>query len=291
LITEGESNYNDKIEATLGDLKKDKVAVESQGAWIVDLKDQDLGVALVQKEDGTTLYMTRDICAAKYRKEEYNFHKMLYVVGQPQELHFKQLFAILKRMGYKWADQCEHIKFGYYLGMSTRKGTIVFLDDVLDDAKKRALEKMKASPVGEKLKNEEEVADKIGRTAVIFNDLSQARIKDVEFNWDRMLSFEQMEVTADVDFSLLSEPVCRRILSLLMLYPEKVQEAARLHEPSVISNYLLQLGSALHASYKELRIIGSPEPLARARLLLYDCIKVVLKNGLHLLGIKALKRM
>ncbi len=309
---EGESFYNDKTGNLLAHLKQSGLAVLSQGAWVVDLSADILGAAMVQKADETTLYLTRDIAAAQYRFEKYQFQKMLYVVGQPQELHFKQLLKILLRMGLDWCSRCGHVRFGYILGMSTRKGTLVFLDDVLDEARQRALEKMRTSPVGEPVDDQEAVAEIIGRTAVVFNDLSNARIKDVSFDWDRMLSFEGdtgpylqnaharicsisrksgLPVSQEVDFSLLGEPICRRLLNLLALYPEKVQVAARLNEPSVICTYLLELGGTLHSSYRELRVIGSPEPLAKSRMLLYECVKIVLKNGLHLLGLPALERM
>ncbi|MEW6042587.1 MAG: arginine--tRNA ligase, partial [Elusimicrobiota bacterium] len=178
---EGEAFYNQRITATMEKLKNSGLAVLSEGAWIVDLKSCGLGVAIIQKADGTTIYLTRDICAAEYRMEKYKFHKLLYVVGQPQELHFKQLFKILDLLGHRWASCCEHVKFGYILGMSSRKGSLVRLEEVLDEARKRALEKMKESPVGKPLDDEESVAEIIGRTAVVFNDLSSERIKDIEF--------------------------------------------------------------------------------------------------------------
>ncbi len=188
----GESFYNDKIPAVLDELREKNLLVQSEGAWVVRLDEEGLPPAIILKSDGTTLYATRDLAAAEYRKKTYDFYKNLYVVAYQQNLHFKQLFAVLKKMGHEWAEQCEHVAFGMVSledgTLSTRKGKIVLLEDVLT----KAVEKTRAV-IEEKnpgLANKEQVAEEIGVGAVIFSTLSQSRIKDITFSFDRVLNYD-----------------------------------------------------------------------------------------------------
>ena len=188
----GESFYNDKMQPVIDALREKGLLVEDQGAQIVDLTDYGMPPALILRSDGATLYMTRDLAAAKYRKDTYDFDKSLYVVAYQQDLHFRQLFKVLELMGYDWASKCEHVAFGMVSfggeSLSTRKGTVVYLDDLLT----QAVEKARAI-IDEKspdLENKDEVARQVGIGAVVFFDLYNNRIKDIDFTWERALNFD-----------------------------------------------------------------------------------------------------
>ncbi|MFC2075302.1 arginine--tRNA ligase, partial [Bdellovibrionota bacterium] len=237
----GESFYTDLIDQTLKKIESLAETRMSEGALIIDLEKYNIPPVLLKKRDGTTLYATRDLAALMHRYEEFEFEKILYVVGQEQKLHFRQLFAALEVMNIPWAHRCFHIPFGMIRfkdkRMSTRKGNVIFLDDVLDEARDRALKAIEEK--NPSLKNKEEVAEKVGAGAVIFNDLSQRRIKDVIFDWDEMLSFEgntgpYLQYTharicsiirkaekpeKDVDWSLLKEPEEFMLVKAIERYP------------------------------------------------------------------------
>jgi len=188
----GESFYTDHIPAVVDALREKDLLVQSEGAWVVDLSDLDMPPCLVLKADGTTIYATRDLAAAIYRHKTFGFEKMLYVVGAEQTLHFRQVFAVLKKMGHEWADRCEHVPFGLMQidgkKMSTRKGRVIFLEEVLQEAVERA-----AAIIAEKnpnLPEREKVARQIGVGAVIFHDLKTHRIHNVNFSWDEVLNFD-----------------------------------------------------------------------------------------------------
>ncbi len=310
----GEAFYNDKMDATIQRLEEKGLITESQGARVVDLEEEGLGVAIIQKSNGSTTYLTRDLATAEFRHGEYGFDRMLYVVGQPQELHFKQLFTILEKMGYDWVDECEHIMFGYIRGMSTRKGTIVFLDDVLNEAAERVRARMNEISVQKVAKDDiDSVAEDIGLTAVMFSDMKNRRIKDIEFDWDRLLSLQgdtgpylqnalarifgvfrknnEITVTDQIDFSLLSEAKARDLITLIGEFPDTLSYALRVNEPSVITGYLLNLAKQFHSGYNELRIKDAESETAQARLLLFDAIRQVLENGFRLLGFRVLEEM
>lgn len=310
----GESFFNDKMEAVIAEAKARGLTTVSQGALIVDLSEQGIDTpALLKKADGTTLYLTRDLAAAIHRYEKYRFDRMLYVVATPQALHFRQLFAVLKKMGYAWADRCVHVNFGMVLGMATREGNVVYLEELLDEARERALRYMrqnvrKRAEVGD----EEAVAAAVGTAAIFFSDLSRQRIKDYRFDWDEAISLDGdtgpylmnahariagiirkcgMEPDPDADVSFLTEPEAHQLVMLIARYPERLREAAAQNEPSVLAAYLLDLAHALHAAYEKLRVKDAPPALAKARLLLFASVKNVLASGLGMLGIAALDRM
>lgn len=310
----GESFFNDKMEAVIDEARAKGLTSVSQGALIIDLSDQGIETpALLKKADGATLYLTRDLAAAKYRYETYRFDKMLYVVATPQALHFQQLFAALRKMGYAWADRCVHVNFGMVLGMATREGNVVYLEELLDEARDRALRYMrenvkKRAEAGD----EEAIAAAVGTAAIFFSDLSRLRIKDYKFNWDEAISLDGdtgpylmnahariagiirkcgVELDPAADLSPLIEPEAHRLVTLVARYPDKLRAAAALNEPSVLAAYLLDLAHALHAGYEKLRVKDEPAPAAKARLALFASVKNVLASGLGMLGIAALDRM
>ncbi|MBI2875654.1 MAG: arginine--tRNA ligase [Candidatus Tectomicrobia bacterium] len=310
----GESFYRDKVQGVVEELKAMGLLQISQGAAIVDLAPWELNVALLAKSDGATLYLTRDLAAAHERHTEYGFNRLLYVVGSDQRLHFAQLFKILELMGRPWADRCAHVDFGRILGMSTRRGQAVFLEDVLDEGKRRALEKMQANP--EKFAEVEDpdlTADICGMSAIIFSDLSRRRVKDYEFDWEQVLAFEgdtglylqnaharvggimrKSGVTLQdaIDHELLlGEGETLDLVRHLAAFPEVVLRAAEEYEPALICTYLIGLARLLHQAYKVLWVQGRPTPLAEARLKLLWSVKQVLSNGMRLLGMNPLERM
>ena len=311
---QGESFYNDKMDSIVDAAEEKGLTSVSEGALVVDLQDHGIETpALLRKGDGATLYMTRDLAAASYRKKTYDFHKLLYVVGTPQSLHFQQLFTVLKLLGEEWSEDCVHVNFGQVKGMSTRQGNVIYLEELLDEAKDRALKYMSESVEKRtELENAEEVAETVGIAAIFFSDLSKQRIKDYTFDWDHAISFEGdtgpyllnahariagiirkcgVDVDPETELSLLSELEAHQLVSLVSQYQQTLREAARLYEPSVLANYLLELARALHASYNKLRVKGEEEGLARARLLLLTVVKNVLASGMRVLGITPLERM
>jgi arginyl-tRNA synthetase len=310
----GESFYSDLLDKTLSDIEKAGIMEESEGALVVKL-DEDLPPALLKKSDEATLYMTRDIAAAVYRHENFNFDLALYVVGSPQSLHFRQLFRVLKKMGLEWSDSCHHIPFGHIRfaegSMGTRKGNIVFLEDVLNKAKALAL-----SIIDEKnpdLDNKEEIAEAVGIGSIIFNDLKNNRIKDITFEWDDVLNFNgetgpylqytharinsllnnyndtygAVEFFDDLPFSDEGYAVAVKINS----FENVILRASKEFEPSVISRYLLELASEFNSYYNAHRVITDDKNLSLSRALLVRGVRSVLKRGLELLGLKAVDEM
>ena len=309
----GESCYQHKMEPVIDDLKARNLLVESEGAEVVDLSADNLNVALIRKRDGATLYITRDLAAARDRWERFAFEKLFYVVGAEQSLHFGQLFRILELLGHEWAGRCQHVEFGRVHGMSTRKGQAVFLDDLLNEGKARAHERMQENP--EKFKeidDPEATADTAGISAIVFADLCNRRIKNYDFDWDRFLAFEGrtgiylqnaharvagiirksgVALADSVDVSLLSEPEMSELARVLAQYPESIARAAEAAEPSLVANYLLDVATALHKAYHEHRVKGEAQPLAEARLRLYWSAQAVLASGMKLLGMTPLEKM
>ena len=311
---QGESFYNDKMGAVVELAERKGVATISKGALVIDLQEHGIETpALLRKADGATLYVTRDLAAAFYRKETYKFDKMLYVVASAQNLHFQQLFTCLKILGQEWADDCLHVNFGLIHGMSTRKGNVIYLEELLDEARARARQKMAESVLQRpELEDEEAVAEAVGLAAIFFSDLSKQRIKDYTFDWDVAISFEGdtgpylmnahariagiirkcgVELDPEASLAPLVEPESHQLISLVSRYRETLREAAAQYEPSVLAGYLLDLARALHGSYKKLRVKDEEAIVAGARLLLFTVVKNVLASGLRILGIRPLDRM
>jgi len=312
-VYSGESQYNEYMKKIIREIKDKKLWQSSQGAKIIDLQEYNLNIALLKKEDGSTLYLTRDIAAADDRYQKYHFDKMLYVVGTDQKLHFQQLFKILELLGKKWASRCVHVDFGRVQGMSTRKGQVIFLKDLLDEGQRRALEKMKANP--EKfveLSDAKSTADICGLSAIIFADLSNKRIKNYQFDWNKVLNFEGdtglylqnahariagimrksgIELTDKIDYSALKEKEAISLVRWLARYPEIVKLAGDKYEPSFLCTYLLELARYFHKAYHLMRVKGEASTIAKARMNLFWATKQALGNGMKLLGMKLLERM
>ena len=310
----GESFFNDKMDVVIEEARAKGLAAVSDGALIIDLSEEGIDTpALLEKADGTTLYLTRDVAAARYRHETYGCDRIVYVVASGQSLHFRQLFAVLKLLGNSWFKDCVHVNFGLVQGMSTRKGNVIYLEELLDEARQRALAYMRGEIEKRlELEDEETVAEAVGIAAIFFADLSKQRIKDYRFDWDLAISFDGdtgpylmsahariagilrncgLDPDPDADVSPLVEPEAHRLVSLVARYREVLREAGRLYEPSVLANYLLELARGLHASYAVLRVKGEEEGRAQARLLLFTAVKQVLRSGLVILGIRPLERM
>jgi len=306
----GESFYNDKMAPAVEEMKQKNVLVENDGAMIVDLEKYKMPPCLILRRDGGTLYPTRDIASVLYRKNEYNFVKALYVTGHEQILHFAQWFKVVELMGYEWAkDQLVHVPFGFINfaegKLSTRKGNVILMEQFLNDAVAKIREVIELKNPG--LANKEQVAEQVGIGAVIFNDLYNNRIKDIEFSWERMLNFEgetgpYVQYTharcnsvlnkADIDYvdadmtKLIGDDEFE-LIKTLYTFPERVIDAANKYEPFVISRFVMQVAQAYNKFYHNNNILRADEDIKKARLLLTKCTKDVISTGLGLLGIKS----
>ncbi|MEP9410297.1 MAG: arginine--tRNA ligase [Candidatus Brocadia sp.] len=310
----GESFYNTMVEDTIMRIKEKGLARVSEQALIVDLEPYNMPPCLLRKKDDTTLYATRDIAAAEYRKKTYDFDKMIYVVGSEQKLHFHQFFKVLELMGYDWANRCVHVDFGLMKfkdgKMSTRKGRVVLLEDLLVEAIERIRKIIEEK--NPSLENKESVSKDVGIGAVIFADLSTKRSKDVVFDWDEVLNFEGetgpyiqytharlcsilrkygRPVTADINFELLKEDETVILIRNLGQFPSVILKAAEFYEPSLICNYLIDVCGSLNRFYNAHRVLSDDEELTKARILLVDATRQVIKNGLNILGISAPDQM
>ena len=316
----GESFYSDKIPAAVAQLEEKGLLKESQNSIIVDLDQFGLAPALVKKSDGSTLYITRDIAAALYRKDTYDFYKCLYVVASQQDLHFKQLFKVMELMGNQWAQNCIHVQFGMVSlaegTLSTRKGRVVFLEDVLN----KAVEKTREVVVekGVVSENIDRVAEEVGIGAVVFNELAHNRIKDYTFDWDKVLNFEgetgpyvqytharscsllrkagkdmvsKAKNLDNIDYEKLTSNTMYELAKLIHNMPEVIKEAADRYEPSVITRHVVKIAQGFNRFYNEERILQGDATGTVSRLTLVIATKNAIKNGLALLGIKAPERM
>ena len=310
----GESFYNDKMQPVIDELREKGLLIEDKGAQIVDLSDYGMPPALILRSDGATLYITRDLAAAKYRKDTYDFDKSLYVVAYQQDLHFRQLFKVLELMGYDWYRDCEHVAFGMVSfggeSLSTRKGTVVYLDDLLHEAiaKARAIIEEK-SP---ELENKDEVARQVGIGAVVFFDLYNNRIKDIDFTWERALNFDgetgpYVQYTharacsvlrkagetggAKPDFAALSDPFSQDVVRLIEQFPDILKSAVNRSEPSMVTRFSVDLAQAFNKFYYENKVMVDEPGVRAARLLLTRAVRQVLRQALYLIGVEAPERM
>ena len=310
----GESFYNDKMQPIIDALKEKGLLSVSEGASVVDLEKYGMPPCLILKKDGTSLYATRDLAAAVYRKSTYDFYKCLYVVAYQQNLHFKQVFKVLELMGYDWAVDCVHVPFGMVSlegagSLSTRKGNVVFLSDVLDSAVAKSLE-----IINEKnpdLENKEQIARDVGVGAVVFGALSGGRIKDISFSLDKALSFDGETgpylqytharccsitekakcVAGKTDYSVLCDGDAFAVVKLLDAFYPTVLNALDKYEPSIISRYLIDLAQAFNKFYVGNRIIGEADDVAFTRLTLVKAVAATLKTGLNLILLNAPEKM
>jgi len=310
----GESFYEPYLEQTVERIRQAGLVTVSDQALIVDLHAYTMPPCLLRKKDEATLYATRDLAAAMYRHDTYGFWKMLYVVGADQRLHFQQVFKVLELMGFSWAKDCVHVDFGLIRfndeKMGTRRGNIIFLEDVLD----RAVE-LAEQIVHEKnptLPSKREVAEAVGIGAVIFTDLSTRRVKDVNFEWEKVLTFEgetgpylqytharacsvlrkaNQPMRADADCSPLTQDDEFDLVRLLTDYPAVLRRAAEHYEPFFVTDYLLTLSERFNKYYHNYRILIDDAAVRQARLLLVKSVQTVIQSGLNVLGIKAPEEM
>ncbi|KKO20049.1 MAG: arginyl-tRNA synthase [Candidatus Brocadia fulgida] len=310
----GESFYNIMVEDTVTRIKEKGLSKVSEQALIVDLEPYQMPPCLLRKKDDTTLYATRDIAAAEYRKKTYDFDRMIYVVGSEQKLHFHQVFKVLELMGYDWANRCVHVDFGLMKfkdgKMSTRKGKVVLLEDLLIEAVERVRKIIEEK--NPSLEKKETVARDVGIGAIIFADLCTKRNKDVAFDWDEVLNFEGetgpyvqytharlcsilrkygKPVTIDINFALLKEDEAAILTKNLGQFPSVIMKAAEFYEPSLICNYLIDVCGNLNRFYNAHRVLSDDVELTKARILLVDATRQVIKNSLHILGMQAPERM
>ena len=310
----GESFYEDKMPPVIEELKEKNLLTESQGALIVDLEKYNMPPCLIVKKDGSTLYATRDITAAVYRKETYDFEKCIYVTAAAQSLHFNQWFKVVELMGYDWHDKLVHVPFGLVsLGgekLATRKGKVVLLEDILSEAIKKTLSIIEVK--NPNLEGKEEIARQMGVGAVVFSDLSNNRIKDISFSWDEVLNFDGetgpyvqythartcsllkkagKEVDPNFDTGLLSTKEEFQVIKTLYLFPDRVVSAMKDLEPSIITRYLVDLAQDFNRFYHEHSILVEDEALRNARLSLVLAVKYTLANGLSLIGLNAPERV
>ncbi len=310
----GESFYSDKMPEVLKIMREEGIMKKSDGAEIVDLEPFGMPPALITKKDGSSLYITRDLAAAIYRKKYYDFYKNIYVVGSQQNLHFQQWRKIIELMGYDWADDCVHVPFGMVSleegTMSTRKGRVVFLEEVL----KKSVEKTKEIIMEKNVNADyvDEIARQVGIGAVVFQELSNNRIKDYVFSWEKTLSFEgetgpyvqytharassvlrnaDQKVKTDVNYNILSEESAFELCKLIYTFPQIVIEAAEKYEPSVITRHITDIAQGFNKFYHDKHILVEEQEIQEARILLVNAAKQVIANGLALLGIEAPERM
>lgn len=317
----GESFYSDKMPRFEKELSDKGLLQESKGAQVVDLEEYKLGTALIKKSDGSSLYITRDIAAAVYRKENYDFYKNIYVVATQQNLHFQQLFKIIELMGYDWANQCVHVPFGMVRleegTMSTRHGRVVFLEDVLNGAIEKTREIIEEK--NPNIENLEEITSQVGIGAVVFNELSNNRIKDYTFKWDQILNFDgetgpyvqytharcasllrkagedivaKAQDPKNVDFALLSKSdSAYELTKLIYAFPGVVEQAGEKYEPSIITRHIIDIAQCFNKFYHDEHIIVDDEVEKISKIALVIATKRVIATGIGLLGMKAPERM
>lgn len=308
----GEAFYNDKMDEAVQILEDKGLLKESKGASIVELDDVNLPPAMIKKSDGATLYITRDIATAIYRARTYNFVKNIYAVGQEQSNHFRQLKAVLKKMGFDWSDDMVHVDFGLVTKnrqkLSTRKGNIILLEPTLQEAISRA--KAQIEEKNPELENKEEVAHAVGVGAVKFYDLKTDRRNGYDFDLEAMVSFEgetgpyvqyayariqsilrkaNFTPSTDATYSL-SDPESWEIIKLLQDFSRVVKRAAENYDPSLIAKYAINLAQAFNKYYAHTRILDE-SPERESRLALSYSTAVVLKEALRLLGVDAPEKM
>ncbi|KAI0823467.1 arginyl-tRNA synthetase [Trametes gibbosa] len=291
---------------------------EDNGALRVNLEKHKLGKAVVRKRDGTSIYLTRDIGGAVTRYDKYKFDKMIYVISAQQDMHVAQFFKVLELMGYEWAKTLEHVNYGLVLGMSTRKGTVVFLDQIIREASSVMHEQMRKNE--EKynaVEDPEFVSREIGITGIKIQDMAAKRINNYNFNWERMLSFEgdtgpylqyahvrlssigrknpellPLPAPSQLKTELLTEPSAREIVFLLGSYPDVVKTALKTHEPSGIVTFAFRLSHAISSAWETVIVKGEQDKdKAKARMALYLAARDVLGAALRLLSIQPLERM
>jgi len=310
-VVSGESDYNDKMDDVVKELKKKKLVEEDDGALIVDLKEDNLGVALIQKSDGTSLYATRDLAAAKDRKTKYKFDQMIYEVGQEQQLHFKQVFKILEKLGYDWAEDCVHVAHGLYLAgdgkkFATRKGKTVYMSDILEEVIEKAKKNLLAREDIAK-KELDERARKIALAAIFYGDLKNNRENNIVFDVDKFLSFEgdtgpyllysyarassiirKVKSKAAVKIGELENSEIK-LLKKIDGFDNVVVKAYENLAPNLVANYSYELAQIFNEFYHSCPVLGNDAEGFRLKLV--GAFRITLKKSLGLLGIDVVEEM
>lgn len=322
----GESFYSPMLEETLEFLRKQNLLVDSEGALGVNLSEasnnRDLGFARMTTADGRSLYLTRDIAAARYRAKKFNFDLALYVVGAPQALHFDQLVEILNKANQDYADKIKHIAFGHVAGMKTRGGgNFIELNDFLDEAYNRALDAYNNQVSKRPLElDEKKVATAVSLAAIIFSTLNKGRIKDVHFSWDEALAFQgdsgpyllyayarinsviekaiengiiksTSELSNSYSPNLLAEDSAIKLTKVISEFDDALIRVLNENDPTYLASYALELAKHFSKAYQELKVLDTEKNLAQSRLALFEATKITLKNTLELLGIAVIDRM
>ena len=312
------ADNNREADSLRAELKDKGLLVEDNGAQIVKLDQFDLPPALITKSDGSTLYITRDIAAAIYRKNTYDFYKNIYVVASQQNLHFQQWKKVIGLMGYDWADDCVHVPFGLVSmeegTMSTRQGRVIFLEDVLNRAVEQTRKIIMEKNVN--TENVDETAREVGIGAVIFNELSNYRIKDYVFSWDKVLNFEgetgpyvqytharacsilrnageavMASAKEGFDASRITSDSAHALIKLIYEMPEVIAEAGEKYEPSIVTRHIVDIAQAFNKFYHDEHILVDDETEKTAKVALVMAARNVIRNGLDLLGMKAPEKM
>ncbi|MDO4779246.1 MAG: arginine--tRNA ligase [Tissierellia bacterium] len=311
---DGEHFHSQFVGKLVEELTDKKLLIESEDAMIIDLSDKDVAPAIILKRDGSSTYITRDIATAIYRKEKYDFDKNIYVVATQQNLHFKQLKYVLEKMGYEWFDDCEHVSFGMVSladgTLATRKGKVVFLEDVLNQSVEKTKEIIEQR--NPNLENKDSVAKQIGIGAVKFQELFNTRIKDYTFDWNQVLNFDGetgpyvqyayaransilnrlgIEISDDIDYSLLATDEEKDLVKSLYNVPSVIVSAMEKLEPSIITRHVTEVAKYFNKFYNSVHIVNSEDDEKHARALLVYATKVCISNMLTLLGIETPEKM
>ena len=316
----GESFYCDKMDEVIKDIDSKGLLVESNGAKVVMLEDYNIPPCIIKKSDGATIYATRDLAAATYRKKTYDFYKNIYVVGKDQALHFKQVFTTLKLMGNDWADDCQHVAFGTVRfadkKLSTRKGDVIFLNDLLNQAVAKTLEIINEK--NPQLENKEDVAKKVGIGAIVFTYLKNHRERDIVFNWEEMLSFEgetgpyvqytyaraksilrkvqqtnsNSGTNVELDYNKLNSKEEFELVKQLEGFQNSIMYAIDNLEPSMVTRYVIDVAKAFNKFYTQHNISNlEDESNKKAKIKMVEATCQVIKNALNLIGIEVVERM
>ncbi len=310
----GESFYQDKMDAVIDEIESKGLLTESNGAKVVMLEELNIPPCIIKKADGATIYATRDLAAMFYRKKTYDFYKNIYVVAKDQSLHFKQVFSTVKKMGYDWADDCIHVPFGLVRfpdkKLSTRKGDVVFLEDLLNEAVVKTEEIInEKNPT---LENKKEVAKKVGIGAVVFAYLKNSRERDIIFDWDEMLSFEGEtgpyvqytyargksilrklgECTGEVDYGKLISEEEFELVKTLSGFNNSIKQALDKLQPSIVTRFTIDVAKAFNKFYNSINISNSEDEVTKnTRLALVKATLQVIESGLHLIGLETVDEM
>lgn len=311
----GESFYRDKTQEVVDMLEEKKLLVLSDGAYIVPLDEYDMAPCLIMKKDGSSIYATRDLAAAIYRKRTYDFDKCLYVTGLEQKLHFAQVFKVLNLMGYDWSENMTHIPYGLVSmeggKLSTRSGNVIYAEEILHESIQKIREIIEEK--NPDLPNKDQVARQVGIGAILFNDLYNQRIKDVIFNWDKILNFDgetgpyvqytyarcasifrkvgEVEIPEEIDYNVLTDEVTMSLLKDMSRFPQVVKDASEKFEPFLISRFVVSVAQHFNKFYHDCQINVEDDTVRNARLKVVKLTMGVIKDALDLLGIECPEQM